>query len=288
MTAISAPFRRCFVVAAITLGLLAVSHAAESPVRANQERVVISSGHVDVLAPRVVDGTVRVQMRDDTVSPAVWRDPSDVVLHVPDAARLTLPDDAAFRFLGAPGDSVWLLPQVQQQGLVWPGWNTQDPSLLALGNASMTLTLGAVEGPGRFVLFLTGSFGEPSVLLSTDRPLPQPMNLELNTHAHANWAFSAPGVYRLSVEMAVGGSRGTAVLTFAVGDIDPGSAFAVPAPTGSVAPEGDSASQQPESQTSDGVELLPIVGLLVAGGLIAVGTPLVVGWLRQHGSSGGQ
>ena len=51
-------------------------------------------------------------------------------------------------------------------------------------------------------LFTTDQFGSPSVVFDSDDPVPDETTVRINTHAHANWAFAAPGAYRLTFEVA--------------------------------------------------------------------------------------
>lgn len=187
--------------------------------------VVISEGHVD-MGPRIIDGVWRIQLKDDTTVPAVWRDLADVVLHAVEASRSKVPAGSQFEFLGPAGSDLWLLPQAQQQGIVWPGWNTQDPSVTSVATGPVTWRLLAVDGPGSFALFLTGSFGAPEVIFDSDVALPQQHPVALGTHVHGNWAFTRAGTYRLEVEMSAPTASGrvtdTRTLTFAVGAADPG------------------------------------------------------------------
>ncbi|MDW5329565.1 TIGR03773 family transporter-associated surface protein [Plantactinospora sp. KLBMP9567] len=191
-------------------------------------RKVISDGHVD-MGPQLTGDTWTIRLKDDTVSPAVWRELSDVVLHVKDKAKTTVP--AGADFLGREGDTVWLLPQAQQSGIVWPGWNTQHESVVGAVRGNVLWTLRGVDGPGRFVLFLTGSFGSADVLFDSAESLPQRLSIPPNTHAHGNWGFSKPGLYRLEVQMSGTTNAGKAVtdtrtLTIAIGDsTDPDSGF---------------------------------------------------------------
>ncbi|MFT7837878.1 choice-of-anchor M domain-containing protein [Saccharothrix sp. BKS2] len=199
-----------------------VAHAAEPAA----EPVVIADGHVD-LGPRLVDGNWVLRLRDDTEGEPVWRDPADVVLQVVDAAGNTVPDDPAYAFLGAPGSAIWVLPQVQAPGVVWPGWNTQDPGVVDTAGRGVDWRLHGVRGPGRFELFLNGDFGAPVTLFSSERPYPQETAVEPGTHAHGNWVFTAPGAYLLDVEMAAADGRADrATLRVHVGPGDPVAAFA--------------------------------------------------------------
>jgi anchored repeat ABC transporter substrate-binding protein len=167
----------------------------------------IADGHVD-LGPRFVNGDWTIQVRDDTVEPAVWRDLDSVVLAVNQAARVRLPDDPVFGFLGKPGDELWLLPQVQKAGVLWPGWNTQDTQVAKTASREVTWTLHGVQGPGTFVLFLNEEFGKPSTVFDSRRTMPQETGIDVNTHVHGNWAFTRPGTYLLDISMTAPTSDG--------------------------------------------------------------------------------
>jgi len=209
--------------------------------------VVIADGHVDI-GPRIVDGRWTLQLRDDTASPPVWRDLSDVVLHLGDNARIEIPDRPAYAFLGAPGTPYHLAPQTQKAGIVWPGWNSMDRSVVDAVPGSITWRLHGVDGPGRFALFSTDSFGDTEVLFDGAEPLPQTLDIPRNSHVHGSWAFGAPGVYRLRIEMRAALASGQAVsdtrdLVVAVGDdTDPGS----------VDPGGGGGSGDPVDDDPDG------------------------------------
>jgi surface-anchored protein len=195
---------------------------ARKPAAAQAQSRVISDGHVD-MGPQLSGDSLRIRLRDDTASPPVWRELSDVVLKVTDKAKIPIPAGAGYAFLGRAGQQIWMLPQTQQAGIVWPGWNTQHDSVVAGVNGNVTWTVKQVTGPGEFKLFLTTSFGTPDVLFDSAKTLPQKLVIPPNTHAHGNWAFTKAGRYELAVQMSARTKAGRAVtdtrtLALAVGD----------------------------------------------------------------------
>jgi len=250
-------------------------------------RTVIADGHVD-MGPRLLGDEWTVQIRDDTGSPPVWRELADVVLHAVDQARIVVPGGGAFAFLGEPGDEIWVLPQTEQAGVLWPGWNTQHPSVVEGVAGNVTWTLRGVSGPGAFKLFLTGSFGNPEVLFDTAEPLPQQLSIPPNTHAHGNWVFTEPGIYRLAVELSATASgrqlSDTGTLTVVIGSgTDPATAF----------PGGGSGSGGDPGAGNGGGPLagtgLPVLVIVGAGMLLALtGAGLLLVTRRRRFRPAGQ
>ena len=74
-------------------------------------------------------------------------------------------------------------------------------------------------------VYLSGAFGGVQELVFDNGGT---YTVPLGVHAHANWAFSAEGVYRVTttqtVTLAGGRSSDTETLTIAVGNVDPASA----------------------------------------------------------------
>jgi putative ABC transporter-associated repeat protein len=278
--------RAVTVLVAAFLATASPAIAAPGP-SAGGERVVLSTGHADI-GPRAIDGAWRIQVRDDTTRPPTWRDADDVVVHALDAARTTVPQGQAYAFLGTPGSPVWVLPQIQRQDLVWLGWNTQDPSVATAIRREMTWRVHRVDGPGAFVLFLTGNFGAPDVVFDSRTPLPQDSGVEANTHVHGNWVFTAPGTYLIDVEMSATSQQGQpvsgrATLRVFVGAGDPTAAFTPPAggaPASGAGPQSDSgpdASRAASRESTDRPWLWPATGAGLV--LLAVLTTVL---LRQR------
>ena len=217
----------------------------------SNEASEISVGHVD-LGPRLIDGQWRAGLRHDAESGAVWRDPNQTVLRVSDAAIMTAPDSADYPFLAdVAGKPVYVVPQTQNPGVVWLGWNTQAPAVTATIDRGLTMRVGPVSGPGRAWLFLqSGTFGKP-LLLADSGAAPGDVWIDSGTHVHANWAFSAPGTYTATVTFLGTTTAGEAVsasttLRFAVGDAASASeALAMAAPAAASAPASQGSASTP-------------------------------------------
>lgn len=195
------------------------------------EHVVISAGHAD-LGPRFVDGEVRLMVRDDSEQPPVWRYLEDVTFAIGDDAIQTLPAGSDFDFTGAQaGDKVWVIPQTEVPGVPWLGWNTQSPEIVNRAQRGVALEFGGHQGPGDFTLFLqSGGFAAPQQLWNAQLAGSQPMWVSLNTHTHANWVFTQPGVHLVGVRVQLRTTDGEVktdqqVIRLAVGsDTDPAQA----------------------------------------------------------------
>ena len=217
----------------------------------SNEASEIAVGHVD-LGPRLIDGQWRAGLRHDAESGAVWRDPNQTVLRVSDAAIMTAPDSADYPFLAdVAGKPVYVVPQTQNPGVVWLGWNTQDPAVTATIDRGLTMRVGPVSGPGRAWLFLqSGTFGKP-LLLADSGAVPGDVWIDSGTHVHANWAFSEPGTYTATVTFLGTTTAGEAVsasttLRFAVGDAASASeALAMAAPAAASAPASQGSASTP-------------------------------------------
>lgn len=199
--------------------------ALEQNVAANeptsQTPAVIEAGHVD-LGPRLIGGKLTVSLRDDSAASPVWRDPNKTVLRVREGALIQVPQGEDYKFL-ADSKRVYVLPQTQKTQLVWLGWNTQDPAVTKLIQGGVNMRIEQVKGPGRSWLILQeGTFGKPKVLADSAASS-QDIWVDTNTHVHANWIFSKPGIYLVKVSFKATGVDGktyqaTTTLRFAVGD----------------------------------------------------------------------
>lgn len=247
-------------------------------------QVVLDRGHVD-FGPTLNTGEWIIQAHDDTATPSYWRHLEDVVMKVNDTALLPVPDSAAYSFLGQePGTEVWVVPQTQKSDVVWAGWNTQEPNVLNSLNLGTTLSVLAIDGPGDVVVYLqSGNFGDPEPLWSSLDPFPQQSWIEVNTHTHANWVFTQPGIYLVDIQFDAELTTGETVtardtLRFAVGDAtDPQPAFTMTTtaePDATAAPDEDTTSSaDPQAGDSDNIlafVVWGVVGAVVVALIIAI------------------
>lgn len=294
------------VIARCTLAALIALTTAQTPARANQPspdlgqsiaadqplttgRAELSTGHVD-LGPRYVDNRWTLLIHDGTQAQPVWRNPDETVLRVSDTALQTVPDDPEYAFLGVDaGERVYVVPQVQHPDVMWLGWNTQDPRVMQSIDRGVTLTLLGVHGPGTLTTYLQpGNFAAPQPLWRSTEPKTQPFWVEVNTHTHANWVFTAPGVYLIAVQVSADLINGetvsaTRTLRFAVGDAtSTDEAYAatadIPVPAGQASPVGD----RTEAAEPVGDPVTLRIGLVALAALLATGLVLLL--LRGRGA----
>ena len=225
-------------VASLAVGIIALAlgtapaRAADDPAldqtvaadeEASTESAVIGTGHVDI-GPRMVDGQWSVALRDDSGAHPVWRDPDRTVLRVSDAALMAAPTGSDYAFMGAQaGEQYYVVPQTQNPDVVWLGWNTQDPGVVSAIDRGATMSIGSVAGPGRTWMFLQdGTFGKPRLLIDGQSGQAQDVWVDASTHVHANWVFTAPGVYTAALTFSARTTDGqqlsaSTTLRFAVG-----------------------------------------------------------------------
>lgn len=195
-------------------------------------RIVLDRGHTDAVHMELDGDRLALKVREDiTGAPRTIREASEVAFQVTDAAQVQVPDDPAFAFLGAPGATIWLIPEVQDGNVVWAGWDTEEIEPGMLQGDALTLSLASVSGPGTVKVFQTNFAGQPVMIWDPSNGLTD-TRVPSNAHVHGNWAFVTPGVYDLvfnaSATRADGTPvQGTATYKFVVGALpDP-----TPAPT---------------------------------------------------------
>ncbi|OKL46699.1 choice-of-anchor M domain-containing protein [Boudabousia marimammalium] len=193
-----------------------------------QKRLVINNGHLDILG-KVVDGKTQISLRDDSLTAAndsVVRKLDDVILAVGNNARASRPDNSgpAYDVLGPKGSHFFWLPQTQQDGIVWPGYNTEGVDYSQLEDGlNLNFKIQAAPEGSRFALISTRGLGDDFALLLDSAKKDFSVETEFATHAHFGWLFSKPGFYQFELSYSGTLNDGSAlkpqkgILRFAVG-----------------------------------------------------------------------
>jgi len=220
---------------ASAVGVAAVLAATGPAASAADREVVLTQGHIDLFDVTYdpAAGRLRLAVGDDTGAQKVFRDPSTVTIAVDeDLAATAVPDLPAYSFLGAPGDTVYLLPFSQNPDLPWPGWSTERlmgslPAGTEVSTAADAVRLSvAVEGPGQVHAYQSNAFGSPiNHYVDTRDAGPDTIPISRNAHVHTEWSFSALGEYTFTVTptatTATGGTLSGDAATYHVRVGDP-------------------------------------------------------------------
>jgi surface-anchored protein len=182
-----------FATAAVTAGLVASAVPAQATTT-----VVFSAGHIDLVDIAYEAGELEIGVHDEDND--VEYATEDVAVVVKRQARITVPNDPAFSFLGTPGVSkVWVLPEIQNTDLIWPGIAAEEIEPGAFAGDQVTLNVQAVHGPGQLAIYTENAVGQPVVLADSGDGLPDALTLTVGDHTHANWAFDKAGTYCVTV-----------------------------------------------------------------------------------------
>lgn len=126
---------------------------------------------------------------------------NDAVLAVSTAAEQTIPDDLAFSFLGRAGYSTWVLPATESDALLFLGLAAEEIETGIFANDEIRIELVFVQGNGEFALYSIDGFGQPVIHMNTADGYDEQdaFIVQAGSHQHLNWAFSAPGTYRVGL-----------------------------------------------------------------------------------------
>lgn len=213
--------RRLALLASSAVTAALVTGALPSPAQA-APAVVLDKGHVDAVDVEYTGGALELHVHDESVEPSVEYDPAEVVLRALPGARTTVPADASYRFLGAAGAPVSVLPETQNPDLLWAGISTEELTTGVLAGDSVKVALTAVRGPGAASVFTIDPFGSATALLDSGDGLPDALTVRTGVHEHVNWGFTKPGTYKVTFQATAKLTDGTpvssapAVLTFCV------------------------------------------------------------------------
>lgn len=126
---------------------------------------------------------------------------NEAALHASPSTWQKVPNHPAFAFLGNPGDTVYLLPQSEREGVLFLGIAGDEIESGIFENDAVALKLENVEGPGAVFLYATDAFGNPTVFFNSEDGINQSdvFPLSAGGHSHQNWGFTAPGIYRVGL-----------------------------------------------------------------------------------------
>jgi hypothetical protein len=131
-------------------------------------------------------------------------------------ARVAQPGSSTWNFLGAgAGNDVWILPQTQNNNLVFLGVAGEEIEPNVFDGNAVNLFLSAVRpgsGTGHFSIYSTDSFGSPTVRMSTFDGISAAdvLPVPVGGHAHYNYAFTGTGIWEVDL-FAQGFINGQAV-----------------------------------------------------------------------------
>jgi hypothetical protein len=173
---------------------------------------ILTTEHVDLgLAYSGGEWDVHVHDEDNAAEYA----PSDALLYVSAAARVTRPAGSQWDFLGVgAGASVWVLPVVQNPSLLYLGVGaeetapgtfatyTESDSRLGSGATAewIKLTLQGATGPGHISIWSNDSFGAPIVWWSSAQGGISALDTVFTasgSHNHYFFGFTATGIYEV-------------------------------------------------------------------------------------------
>lgn len=159
---------------------------------------VLTTGHTDV-GVNYEDGEWDLHVHSESLG--LEYHPDQVWLKVGGSARTVVPSAPPFAFLGAAGSPVWILPAIQKPDLLFLGLGTEELATGVFSNNAVRLTLTSVQGPGDFFVYQLDALGAPVVSFNSRDGIStnDARTLTAGAHTHVNWAFTAPGRYRVGL-----------------------------------------------------------------------------------------
>lgn len=184
--------------------------------------------HMDALYGTRVDGQLAVMAVDgQAVVPMddlCFRLAPDANADGEDVSRFVVPESEDFAFLGAPGDVVWVAPQAvdftDNWRPIWTGIGAFDPAHehevpSDIEGGHMFFDLLDFSGPGDVSVFWGNlKWGQaPELDFHSADPSRHTISYEVGYHGHFNWAFTKPGIYKLTWQGRAPLSDGTTSLS---------------------------------------------------------------------------
>jgi surface-anchored protein len=175
-------------------GLLSVGVTA-----AYAKKVVFSDIHADIDVG-FEDGAIGLVVHDHTHD--VEYEAKQVILRVNGNARTTVPADPAYSFLGESNKFIWILPAVQDPTLLFLGTAGEEIPAGVFQGDSVRLSLLKFTGAGEFAMYAFDPFGVPVVEMNTRDGIDADDGVDIPAGGHTdyNFAFSKPGVHRVTLQ----------------------------------------------------------------------------------------
>ena len=160
---------------------------------------VIKKGEADIELA-FEEGELQLHIHDELAG--VEYDPAQAALQVGPASWQTIPGDAKFSFLGEPGTNLFVLPQAENEDLLFLGLAAAENTEGIFINNELQLKLLNVIGPGSVAYYEINEFGVPTVFFNSKDGINQSdvVRVGAATHSHRNWSFSVPGTYQVRVQ----------------------------------------------------------------------------------------
>ena len=176
----------------------------------NAAPVILTNQHVDI-GFAFEDGAWEPHLHNETDEAEYAPDAGVLLVRSQSFARV--PDDARFAFLGAGCTPVWILSNTQNTNLIFLGFGAEEIGNGVFQGDEFRVNLLGVNGPGSFFVYDFDSFGNPEVFMNSADGLDTNdfKMLPAGAHQDLNWAFTTPGVYRVTFEAVGTLTNGTVV-----------------------------------------------------------------------------
>lgn len=194
--------------------------------RVTVDSIVPAGGDPHSYEPTPADAK-KVARGDVTFTNHLLLEPHGLIKAIDANARKDAPNVSLAEAAESYGATV--IPLVENIGLdvIWLGLAVRGDGAArgATRSSDVELTATKLDGPGDLAVYLTETLGQPSVYFNSADGLDakDTMILPPAAHTHVNWAFTKPGIYRLTLKAALRNPEtklGEGTFTFAVG-VDP-------------------------------------------------------------------
>lgn len=170
-------------------------------------RIVLERAHVDISV--AYDGELHLEIEHEDEFATYEPDEAILLLGVP--ARTTRPPGAEWDFIGAaPGQRIWVSPQVQDPNVLYLGLSAEEVET-GVFDGPIRVELVSVVGPGHFSVWRNGPSGNPLVRMATFDGIDGSDFLEVQpgSHTHQNWCLTRAGRYLVTLRAVgfIGGDR---------------------------------------------------------------------------------